>query len=69
MYGTGSKFVIYNGSQRGTHTIIVEGNVDGDSAVDVLDAYQVSLVINGHKQLTDAYFLAADTNSDEEITV
>ena len=35
----------------------------------MIDAAYVELVTNGHKQLTDAYFLAADTNSDEEITV
>ena len=68
-YGTGSEFVIYNGTKKERYTLIVEGDVDGDSAVDVLDAYQVSLVVNGHTELTDGYFLAADTNSDEEITV
>lgn len=68
-YGTGSEFVIYNGTKKERYTLIVEGDVDGDSAVDVLDAYQVSLVVNGHTELTDEYFLAADTNSDQEITV
>ncbi len=68
-YGTGSEFVIYNGTKKERYTLIVEGDVDGDSAVDVLDAYQVSLVVNGHTELTDKYFLAADTNLDQEITV
>lgn len=68
-YGTGSEFVIYNGTKKERYTLIVEGDVDGDSAVDVLDAYQVSLVVNGHTELTDEYFLAADTNLDQEITV
>ena len=68
-YGTGSEFVIYNGTQKERYTLIVEGDVDGDSAVDVLDAFQVSLVVNGHTELTDEYFLAADTNLDQEITV
>lgn len=68
-YGTGSEFVVYNGTQKERYTLIVEGDVDGDSAVDVLDAFEVSRVVNGHRELTDEYFLAADTNLDQEITV
>ena len=68
-YGTGSEFVVYNGTQKERYTLIVEGDVDGDSAVDVLDAFQVSLVVNGHTELTDEHFLAADANSDGELTV
>lgn len=67
-YGTGSEFVVYNGTQKERYTLIVAGDVDGDSIVDVLDATSVELVTNGHKQLTDIYFLAGDTNADEEIT-
>ncbi len=69
-YGTGSLFMVYKGgSISEIYTLIVQGDINGDSAVDVLDAAYVELVTSGHKQLTDAYFLAADTNSDEEITV
>ncbi len=68
-YGTGFEFIIYNGTKTERYTLIVEGDIDGDSAVALLDAYQVSLVVNGHTELTDEYFLAADTNSDQEITV
>ncbi len=69
-YGTGSLFFIYNsGAISEIYTLIVQGDINGDSAVDVLDAAYVALVTNGHQQLTDAYFLAADTNSDEELTV
>ncbi len=68
-YGTGSEFVIFNGTQKERYTLIVEGDVTGDSSVDVIDATSVELVTNGHKQLTDIYFLAADTNLDQEITV
>lgn len=69
-YGTGSLFMVYKGgSISEIYTLIVQGDVNGDSAVDVLDASVVSLVANNHTTLTDTYFLAADTNSDEEITV
>lgn len=68
-YGTGSEFVIYNMSKREHYTLIVEGDIDGDSAVDVIDASVVALVANNLATLEDEYFLAADTNADEEITV
>ena len=68
-YGTGSEFGIYNMSKREHYTLIVEGDVDGDSAVDVIDASVVALVANNLAKLEDEYFLAADTNADEEITV
>ena len=70
-YGTGSQLQIQDADAptENTYTLIVEGDINGDSAVDVLDAAYVALVTNGHQQLTDTYFLAADTNSDEEITV
>ena len=68
-YGTGSEFVVYNGTQKERYTLIVAGDVTGDSAVDVLDAFQVSLVANGHTELTDEYFLAADANIDDVIDV
>ena len=70
-YGTGSQLQIQDNdsSSEIIYTLIVEGDINGDSAVDVLDAAYVELVTSGHKQLTDAYFLAADTNLDQEITV
>ena len=69
-YGTGAEFVIYDNSERKeTYTLIVEGDVDGDSAVDVIDASIVALTSNGLSTFDEnCYFLAADTNADEEIT-
>ena len=60
--------IMKNGTLHSQYTLIVEGDINGDSAVDVLDASVVSLVANNHTTLTDAYFLAGDTNADEEIT-
>lgn len=69
-YGTGAEFVIYDNSERKeTYTLIVEGDVDGDSSVDVIDASILALASNGLSTLENEYFLAADTNADEEITV
>ena len=68
-YGTSSEILLYTGNQRESYKLIVEGDINGDSAVDVLDAYTVSLVANSQANLSDEYFLAADMNMDEEITV
>lgn len=69
-YGTGSMFIVYeNSAISEIYTLIVQGDINGDSAVDVLDAYSVSLTVNGHKDLTGNEFLAADINQDEELTI
>ena len=69
-YGTGSMLMIYDGGAISeVYTLIVRGDVDCDSAVDVIDAHIVSLAVNGHTDLTGNDFLAADTNSDGELTV
>ena len=69
-YGTGSVFEVLNGNGAWeTYTLIVEGDVNGDSVVDVLDIHTVSLVANGLATLKNEYFIAGDTNLNEEITV
>ncbi len=69
-YGTGSEFVIYGDeTQEEKYLLIVEGDINGDSAVDVIDASMVALVSNDLSVLENEYFLAADTNLDQEITV
>lgn len=69
-YGTGSMFIVYeNSAISEIYTLIVQGDINGDSAVDVLDAYSVSLTVNEHKDLTGNEFLAADINQDEELTI
>ena len=69
-YGTGSLFYIYeNDAISETYTIIVEGDINGDSVVDVLDASGVELATNSHKELTGNYRHAADTNRDGVIDV
>ncbi len=61
--------IMKDGALHSQYTVIVNGDTNGDSTVDALDAYQVSLSINGYTDLNDEYFLAADINSDREITV
>ncbi|MGN1316790.1 MAG: S8 family serine peptidase [Acutalibacteraceae bacterium] len=69
-YGTGSTFEVLNDNGAWeTYTLIVEGDVNGDSVVDVLDATTVGLAANGLTALENEYFIAADTNLNETITV
>lgn len=68
-YGTGSEILLYTGNQRESYTLIVEGDINGDSAVDALDATAVQLASSGLGELTDVYSVAADTNCDGVIDV
>ncbi len=69
-YGTGSYFILYNeDNTQDYYTIIVQGDVNGDSAVDVLDALDVQKASTGKKELTGNYHTAADTDLDGEISV
>ena len=67
--GTGSTVTVYGDNEREDFTLIVTGDVNGDSVCDVLDITRIGLDANEHKQLTDSYLLAGDMNADEEITV
>lgn len=70
-YGTGSQLQIQDAdaSTETTYTLIVEGDVNGDSAVDVIDASATEQAVNGHKELSGDYFLAGDSNRDEVIDI
>ena len=68
--GTGTIISVYdNDVHIGDYTLIVSGDVNGDSVCDVLDCAQVALVTNNHKTLDDVYALAADVNMDEVIDI
>ena len=69
-YGTGSSLLIYpNGGSCEKFTLIVQGDVNGDSAVDVLDCFAVSLDANNQKNLEGHYKTAADIDRNDEIDV
>ncbi len=51
------------------YILILQGDVNGDSAVDVLDAMQVQKASTGKEELTDNYLLAADTDYDGTVSV
>lgn len=64
-YGTGSVLYFFrNGSLVYTYNVVVYGDVNGDSVVDVLDAAMVELTSSGLRTLQGNYSLAADFASD-----
>ena len=69
LWGTGSTVTFYEWYGREDFTVVVTGDVNGDSVCDVLDATQTGLAANEHTELTDCYALAADSNGDKEITI
>ncbi|MBR2875664.1 MAG: leucine-rich repeat protein, partial [Clostridia bacterium] len=70
LFGTGSKVVFTNEDGTfETYTLIIPGDINGDSIIDVIDLANIELTMNSQKELTGEYFLAADTNMDNEITI
>ena len=68
--GTGSTVsVVDNGTLSSEYTIIVDGDTNGDSVCDALDAAQVALVSGGHASLDGAYKMAADDNADDVVGI
>ncbi|MBS7359722.1 MAG: leucine-rich repeat protein [Oscillospiraceae bacterium] len=69
-YGTGTLVTVFDrGEYVGDFTLVVAGDLNGDSVCDVLDCAKVESVVNNGKTLTGAYKLAADSNSDDIIDV
>ncbi len=69
-YGTGSAFIIYtNGTQQTRYMIVVQGDTNGDSIVDALDVADVEKAVNGNYILYDEYYLAADLDCDEGLSI
>ncbi len=69
-YGTGSSLDVCNDNGVWeTYTLIVQGDINGDSVCDVIDAFEVQRASTDHTELTDNYLLAADTDFDGKISV
>ena len=67
--GTGSKLTATNGDDSTEFTIIISGDLNGDSVCNVLDIFEVERASNGHIELSDIYSMAADSNSDDMIDI
>lgn len=67
IYGTGSKITVYdNNVLLGEYTVVIKGDVNGDSVCDVLDCMLVELArhTNNNVSLEGAYLLAGDLAID-----
>ena len=69
-YGTGTVISVYDeGEYFGDFTLIVEGDMNGDSVCDVMDCAAVCLASEGHGTLSGVYKRAADCNADGTVDV
>jgi hypothetical protein len=67
--GTGSKLKVTttNGTQVAEYTLVVRGDVNGDSVCDVLDCMLVELARNNQITLEGVYYVAANLAEDDQI--
>ena len=64
-YGTGSLITVFEkGSYVTEYTLVVIGDVNGDSTCNVIDCSLTELASKGHATLTNAYEKAADIDSN-----
>lgn len=69
-YGTGSIVEILNGDEVAIGlTLVVQGDINGDGVVNVIDLSEIEQAVNGHKDITDTYSVAADANRDETFDI
>ena len=69
-YGTGSIVEILNGDEVAIGlTLVVQGDINGDGVVNVIDLTEIEKAVNGHKDITDTYSVAADANRDETFDI
>ena len=68
--GSGAVFdVISSSGDICTFTCVVMNDVNGDGVCDVLDCAQVECASNGNADLSGAYAMAADSNSDDVVDI
>lgn len=69
-YGTGTIISVFNGADyMGDFTLIVKGDINGDSICDVLDAVHVARISNGQEDVDGIYVQAVDSNADDIVDV
>lgn len=66
--GTGSQIVLEKDGVKYPFTVIIFGDLTGDSAIDVIDAAQAQRIHTGKVEPTDLALLAGDSDKDGEIT-
>lgn len=61
--------ILKDGLVHSQFTLVVNGDTNGDSVCDVLDCAQVELASNSNTNLSGAYAMAADSNSDDVVDI
>lgn len=61
--------ILKDGLVHSQFTLVVNGDTNGDSICDVLDCAQVERASNNNTDLTGAYAMAADSNSDDVVDI
>lgn len=68
LLGTGTVVTVFDGNNYiGDFTLIVSGDINGDSVCDVLDCAQVEKASSGNTELSGAYAMAADSDADDVV--
>ncbi|NLW29168.1 MAG: hypothetical protein GXY98_04615, partial [Erysipelothrix sp.] len=52
-----------------TVTIAIKGDADGNGILNILDAREILLDINGHKKLQGAYNISAELTNDSSLNI
>ncbi len=69
-FGTGSSVVVYlNGKPDSVFSLVVYGDLNGDSVCDVLDCAEIEKAANKQITLSGNYFAAGDMNNNNKIDV
>ena len=64
---TGDTVTITSGEESKTFTIVIYGDINGDTKVDALDYVRIKNYIMNNGGLTDAFEIAADVNKDGKV--
>ena len=68
--GTGTKITVFENNEISSeYTLVVEGDVNGDSVCDVIDCAEIQRASSGFKQLEGAYLKAGDEDDNGEIDI
>ncbi len=66
---TGDKLTVKSGAESKTVTIAIKGDVDGNGSLNILDAREILLDINGHKKLQGAFLHSAELTNDVSLNI